>query len=144
MANRLTRGKGVFGSVAASGPITAASVTQSSVSFTVGTESANTINVAMVFKDGVGVTQAVPKAGMWYLSDVATGLTPSTTAPNSGIAVGTNGKITKWTTNLSGFFVTTAAGLLDLTLSESGTPTFYLVIVMPNGSLSVSGAITFA
>lgn len=114
------------------------------VDFTVGVEASNIINVAMVFKNGAGQTQAVPKSGLLYLSTDSTGLTPATTPPQTSLAAGTNGKLTKWTANLSGFFVTTAAGLLDVNITDTGTPTFYVVIVLPNGSLAVSGAVTFS
>lgn len=129
---------------ATDGTLAVGEIYNAAVAFTIGAEAANAITVSMVFKNGAGQTQQVPKAGLWYLADNATGLTPSTSPPQTSIVAGSNGKMTKWTTNLSGFFVTTAAGLLDAVITDTGTPTFYLVIVLPNGSLAVSGAITFA
>ena len=40
--------------------------------------------------------------------------------------------------------VSEADGDIDINITESGTDTFYLVLVMPNGKLIVSDAITFA
>ena len=46
--------------------------------------------------------------------------------------------------NLSGLAVFGSDGKLDLDLEDSGSPTFYLNVVLPDGRLATSGAITFA
>jgi len=142
MANRLTKGKGVFGALSVSGPITAASVASQGLTQTVGTKVSTAINVALVFKDGVGVTSATARVHMFYLADDAAGLTPSTVAPDGGIAIGTNGKLIKWTTNLSGMLISTAAGLCDITVTQSTAKNYYLVVVI-GGGLSVSSVLAF-
>jgi len=48
------------------------------------------------------------------------------------------------TVGKSGVLVSEADGDIDITITETSTPTFYLALVLPNGALAVSGAITFA
>lgn len=112
---------------------------------TVGAEATNAINVAVQFTDRdngneIGERVAVP----FYLADDAAGDTPATTAPNGGIAIGTDGALIELAANLSGLAVSESDGDLDITLTDTGTPTFYLILVMPDGKLVPSGAITFA
>ena len=57
---------------------------------------------------------------------------------------GTDGLLLEWTNNVSGLVISEADGDIDVTLTDTGTPTFYLVLVLPNGRLVVSPAITFA
>jgi len=40
--------------------------------------------------------------------------------------------------------ISEADGDIDVDITDSGTPTMYLVLVLPNGKLAVSDAITFA
>jgi hypothetical protein len=35
-------------------------------------------------------------------------------------------------------------GDIDVTITDTGTPTMYLNLVLPDGSIATSGAITFA
>lgn len=144
MSNLLTKGAAVVGRLLAKGTITAADITTMSATFTVGTEATNAINVAVQLKDGAGVNQAVRKALPWYLSSASTGATKLGTAPNSGTAIGTAGSLIEWTAELSGLMIFDATGAANIDITDSGTPTMYLVVVLPNGSLAVSGAITFA
>lgn len=131
--NRLTKGKALFGDV---------STLQ--VSYTIGTEATNAITVNVQVKDGNGGDLAERKALPYYLATNATGDTVATTAPNGGLAVGTDGQVIEWTANISGMYITESDGDCDIVITDSGTPTFYLVSVLPNGSLAVSDAITFA
>lgn len=114
-----------------------------SATFTVGTEAANAINVAIQLKDAAGADMATRSSLFWYLSSDANG-DAIATAPSSGIAIGTDGLLIEWTNNVSGMVTSEADGDIDVTLGESSTGTWYLVLVMPNGKLSVSSAITFA
>lgn len=112
--------------------------------FTVGTEGSNAINVAIQLMDRyngneIGERIALP----WYLSGDANGDAVSA-APSGGIAIGTDGLLLEWTNNISGLVISEADGDIDVTLTETSTPTFYLVLVAPDGKLLVSGAITFA
>lgn len=141
--NRATKGKLLVGGLEASGDVTADDITTMSVTFTVGSEAANAINVAMQFKDGNGSDLTSRKAVDWWLASNAAG-DAIASAPDGGIAIGTDGTLIEWTNNVSGKLITEADGDADVTLTESGTGTWYLVIALPNGSLAVSGAITFA
>lgn len=125
----------------AGGMIVARSTT---ASFTVGVEGANAINVAFQIKNVLGANITAPLALEWYLASNATGLTKAPSAPNGGTAIGTNGQLFEWTAELAGMIVTNATGAADINITDSGTPTFYLVIVLPNKTLAISGAITFA
>lgn len=115
-----------------------------SITFVVGAEATNAINVTGQVADAAGADMATVTAFKFYLADDSAGLTPSTTAPTGGIAIGTDGALIESVNNLSGTVITEADGDFDITLTDTGTPTFYIVVVMPNGSLQISGAITFA
>ena len=114
------------------------------VGFTVGTEVPNVINVACIVADYTGTTMAEACSLNWYLADDATGLVRTTNVPSVGTAIGTNGSLTEYVAEISGMVTTTAAGLFDFDIEEASTDTWYLVCVMPDGSLQISDAITFA
>jgi len=130
--NRLTKGKALFGAT-----------NELNAIFTVGTEAADAINVAVQLKDGNGQNCTVRHTLAWYLSSNANG-DALASATDGGIAIGTDGLLIEAVTNLAGFVTSEADGDIDVTLTESGTGTWYLVLVMPNAALKVSGAITFA
>lgn len=113
-----------------------------SVSFTIGSESSDTINVAVQFqRGGEDVSERV--ACGWYLSDNSNGDTLAT-APTGGIAIGTDGLLIESLDNQAGWMVSESDGDVDVDITDTGTPTFHLVIVHPDGSITASGAITFA
>ena len=154
--NRLTKAKALVGAIntptlQVSGTTVTATAAElnltdnqvASATFTVGTEAADAINVAIQLKDAAGADMAIRSALPWYLSADANG-DAIATAPSGGIAIGTDGLLMEWTNNVSGMVTSEADGDIDVTLSESGTGTWYLVLVLPNGKLSASGAITFA
>jgi hypothetical protein len=135
--NTLTKGN------AKAGKMTVGDFVNMSVSFTVGTEATNAINIAMQFKDGLNKNLTGIKHVKWWLASNAAGTTIAS-APASGIAIGTNGTLIESINNVYGTLITNATGAADVTITDAGTPTFYLVIGLPNGSISVSSAITFA
>jgi hypothetical protein len=102
--------------------------------------------VAVVIKqDKAQVAVATRRVLDVYLSDSSTGAGIIGTAPSSGGAIGTNGVIlASVVANKYLKVLTTAAGLFDITFTEAGAKTFYLCVVMPNGRIVVSSAITFA
>lgn len=57
---------------------------------------------------------------------------------------GATGTIIPWVSKLSGLALTSAAGVVTISIGDSGTPTFYFNLVMPNGKRVRSAAITFA
>lgn len=101
------------------------------VSFVVGAEGTNTINIAVQFKhDGSDISQRV--VCVYWLSSDATG---DTVASDPGTtAIGTDGTIlAEPVDDLVGIAVSEADGDLDLTITHSGTSGFYLN-VSPLGS----------
>lgn len=115
---------------------------------TVGVEAAlaaNAIDVAVQLldqnvKNNLGQRGAV-KA---YLSDDPNGDGRTATAPDGGAAAGVAGTVIEDINDLSFTLVSNAAGLVNVRLTESGVKTCYLVLVFPDGSIQVSGAITWA
>ena len=110
----------------------------------VGAEAADVINVTIQFTDADGNDMALPVAVKWYHADDAAGLDPTTTAQDGGTAIGTDGALIESVANLSGTMISEADGDVDIDVTDAGTFTTYLVLVMPNGSLVISGAITHA
>ncbi|RPJ24409.1 MAG: hypothetical protein EHM35_16375 [Planctomycetaceae bacterium] len=117
-----------------------------SVTFVVGAENTTngTINVTMQLKDGTGADIAVRGSVFAYLSNDANGDSLITTAPSSGWAIGTDGLLIPVVTNKAAQLVSESDGDIDVTLTEAGALTCYLIAVLPHGKLNASGAITFA
>lgn len=112
--------------------------------FTINAESSDTITVNVQARNANREDCAVAVAGRCYLADDSVGLDQVGTAASGGIAAGTDGAFQSLVTGKAGFFTTESDGDLDLAITHSGVKTCYLVILNPDGSLSVSGAITFA
>jgi hypothetical protein len=79
-----------------------------------------------------------------YLSDDSGGAGIAATAPDGGIAIGTDGVYTEIVSGKAGWLISEADGDIDIEVTESGTDTFYLVLVLPSGRVIVSDALTFA
>lgn len=112
-------------------------------SFVIGAETENVINVGIQLKDvGRDLTQrACIKA---YLSDDATGDSVAGTAPTT-VAIGTDGVIMPLIAGKVFMLTSEADGDIDINITlSSGADTWYLVLVMPDGHLEISNAITFA
>lgn len=114
------------------------------VRYTVGTETSNTITVTIQYQDVNGNDIGQRAACLWYLSTDANGDNVAASAPSGGIAVGTDGLLIEAVTDKFGLMVSEADGDVDVVLTETSTPTFYLVVVAHDGSLWPSSAITFA
>jgi hypothetical protein len=115
------------------------------VVMTVGAEASDVINVAIQVNDPEGKAIDHAVALDFYLADDAAGLTPSSSAPAGGIAIGTDGALIENVANLSGKLITEVDGDCDIDITNATTtPTFYLVVVLPDGQLAISDAITFA
>lgn len=112
--------------------------------FTIGAEAVNVINVAIQLidrKNGNEISERV--ALRWYLTADANGDAIGT-APSVGTAIGTDGLLMEWTAELSGMVVSEADGDIDINFEEAGALTNYLALIMPDGKIYVSGAITHA
>lgn len=112
--------------------------------FTVGTEAVDVINVAVQLVDRQNGNEIGERIGlMWYLSADANGDAIAGAAPSGGIAVGTDGLLLEWTTNLSGWVICESDGDIDVDITETGDGYFYLVLVMPDGKVMASAIIDF-
>lgn len=125
------------------GEIAAASA--ASASFTIGAEATNVINVAVALLDGAGTALASLHGVSVFLSDASTGIGIAATAPDGGIAIGTDGAILDATVADKALWAQSEAdGTFDFDIEESGVATWYLVVQLPDGKQIVSDAITFA
>jgi hypothetical protein len=114
-------------------------------SFTIGTETANVINVAVQLKDAEAANIAAIKSLKFYLSDNSTGNNFIATAPSGTVGIGTNGALYDIGGNKKVFqVITNATGQFDINITETGVKTLYLVLILPMGGLKISSAITFA
>lgn len=121
----------------------------SDCTLTVGAEVAHpthTINVAGVLKDYLGNAVTVANSLLMYLSDDAAGQTLVTAVLTADAVIGTDGTIVQVETAKKAWTVTCEAnGQFDLTFAKTdGAATVYLNIVLPNGKIATSGAITFS
>lgn len=93
--------------------------------------------VQFVFKDAAGTTMATPIAGTFYLSEVSTGLTRD--PADTSVAVLTNGVVQNIDAAVHNgwHFVTTAAGLLGITITAAEDD-YYVVFIHPTGKLVIS------
>ena len=114
-----------------------------SITFTVGAEAANTINVALQLVDADSADAAVALNLPWYLSADAAGQTIGS-AHSSAPAIGTDGLLVTELASLSGRLTFEADGDADIDFLDTGTGTVYLCVVLPTGELAISGAITHA
>jgi len=113
----------------------------------VGAEGAGSIinaAVQLIDKDnGNEVAERIALFG--YLSDDAYGNSVVSSAPDGGWAIGTDGLLIPVVANKAAQFTTENDGDLDINITHAaGAKTCYLVLVMPDGQLVVSGAITFS
>jgi hypothetical protein len=78
------------------------------------------------------------------LSDNSDGSTLISAAHSSGWAIGTAGLKIDIQANKAANFITDSSGAFNINITETGTKTAYLVVVLPNGKLAISTAITHA
>jgi hypothetical protein len=112
--------------------------------FVIGAEAGNVINVAVQLKDAAGVNLAVRASLTAYLATEAHGDVLAAAAPSGGVAIGANGVAIPLVAGKAFQLVSEANGTIDLNITEAGAATWYLVLVMPDGRLVASNAITFA
>lgn len=115
-------------------------------SFTIGAEASNAITVNVQLKqDKAGTDVDARKTVFAYLSDDANGDSIVATAPDGGWAIGTDGLLIPVVASKAAFLTSESDGDIDVVITHAaGAKTLYLVLVMPNGRLVPSGAITFA
>ena len=113
------------------------------VEFTIGTENTNAINVSLQLQSGGQDLYAMAAVNA-YLSDNSDGSTLAASAPSGGWAIGTSGLLIPVVTNKAAMFISESNGVVDVTITESTAKTFYMVVILPDGTINVSDAITFA
>jgi hypothetical protein len=115
------------------------------VGWTLGAESGgNTRNIGIQLNDANGNPTAMRQTVFAYLSDDANGDSIASSAPSGGWAIGTDGLLIPVVANKAAMLTSEADGDIDINIVEAGAATWYVVIVVPSGKLSVSGAIAFA
>ena len=117
-----------------------------SVSFVIGAEAANIINVGIQLKDGkTGVDCGERRSVLIYLSDDANGDSIVATAPSGAVAIGTDGVLHDIGGGSKKVFmaVSEADGDIDINITEVAAKTLYMIVVAGN-LLHASAAITFA
>lgn len=110
-----------------------------------GAEGGNVIRVSVQLTDGNGADLAVRGAVDWYLSSDANGDTVTGTAPDGGVAAGTDGQVISYVAGTAGKAISEADGDIDFDITHAaGALTVYLQIILANGLKVPSVAITFA
>lgn len=116
-----------------------------SVDFTVNAIAGDKITVNVQLNDIKGNALGERTLVRAYLSDVATGISVTATAPDTDFTTETDGDILSEITADKDLWVWSEAdGDIDLSVEDTGADTWYLAIVDPLGQLHVSGAITIA
>lgn len=111
--------------------------------FTINAEDSNTITVNIQLKDADGTDLATRASVGFYLSSDANGDAVAVAA--TSLAAGTDGNMQEFISNSSGRLVSEADGDIDVVVGDaSGVATYYLILILPNGLLKASTAITFA
>jgi hypothetical protein len=112
--------------------------------FAIGAETANVITVAVQLQDARRRNLATRTQVRWAIFADANGDAFIATAPDGGVAAGTNGAILQTVTGKYGVATVEANGRLDVAITHAaGAKTVYLGIELPDGSYVVSSAITF-
>jgi hypothetical protein len=108
---------------------------------TTATPAAGSCGVQFVFSDAAGTTMATTVAGRFYISEVATGLTVD--AADTSVVVLTNGVVNIVDTGVAKYYdyVTTAAGLLGLTITAAAD-NYWVCFVNQQGGLTISDVCT--
>ena len=119
---------------------------QMDAAFAIGAEAGNVINVGIQLKEDKSGNDLAARASVrMYLSDDANGDNVVATAPSGAVAIGADGVLHDIGGGTKKVFmlVSEADGDIDVNITEAGAKTLYMVLVMPNGRLIPSGAITF-
>ncbi len=116
--------------------------TVAGVSFVIGSQGGDIINIGIVLEDADGNAITSVAVVTAFLSDDSGGLDVSGTAPDGTFVIGTDGFIVASVTAKLVFILQSdAVGAIDLNLTETGADTWFFVVVLANGTQVVSGAI---
>ena len=112
--------------------------------FVIGAEGGDVINVGIQLVDADAVALAIRGSVQAYMSDDAAGDSIAAAAASANVAIGTDGLCMHLITDKLFQLTSESDGDIDLNIGEAGAATWYLILIMPNGKLVASGAITFA
>ena len=110
---------------------------------TIGAEASNVIRATIQLQDISGSDLATITPVLAYLSSSSTGDGVTGTGPSTESAIGVDGSLTALVTKKVYLLTSEADGDIDIDITESGAATWYLVLIMPDGRLVISDAITF-
>lgn len=111
---------------------------------TVGAEIANARAISIQFKDANGANMdAIVRCELHVLLDAA-GVDFVATGGSTGIAAGASGKILATVAKKIFKAYSTTAGLLAISWTDTGTEVAFLGVLLPNGRMVFSSALTNA
>lgn len=114
------------------------------VTFIIGSEAANVINVSLQLTDVAGSAVSGRRILLAYLSDDANGDGITATVPDGNVAINASGCIlSEPTTDKCFLLLSTAAGVISLDIGHSAAKTYYLVVQLPSGKIVASTQIAF-
>ncbi len=111
---------------------------------TVGAENTNVRAITIQLKDEEGNDMAVRTPVLAFLLADANGDAFVTTGGSTGIAIGTDGALLALVAKKVFLLISEADGDIDLTWTDTGTEAAYLALLMPNGRMVISAALTNA
>lgn len=113
-------------------------------SITVGAENTNVRAISIQLKDGQGndlATRAAVQIGVFADANASAFVG---TGGSTGIAIGTDGALLPIVAKKLFLAVSEADGDIDLTWTDTGTEVAYLGVILPNGKIIMSAALTNA
>lgn len=113
-------------------------------SITVGAENTNVRAITIQLKDETGADMAVRTPVLAFLLLDANGDAFAATGGSTGIAIGTDGALLALVAKKVFLLISEADGDIDLTWTDTGTEAAYLALLMPNGRMVISDALTNA
>ncbi len=113
-------------------------------SITVGAEVANARAITIQLKDAAGADLAVRGTVLIAVLLDANGDAFVVTGGSTGIAIGTDGALLALVAKKLFLAISEADGDIDLTWTDTGTEVAYLAVILPNGKMVISSALTNA
>jgi hypothetical protein len=111
-------------------------------SISVGAEATNVRQIAIQLKDAQGNDLAHRAALQVAVFADANGDAFAATGGSTGIAIGTDGALVPVVAKKLFLAISEADGDLDLTWTDTGTEAAYLAVILPNGAIVISAALT--
>jgi hypothetical protein len=111
-------------------------------SIVVGAEASDVRTITIQLKDAAGADMAVRTAVTIAVLLDANGDAFVVTGGSTGIAIGTDGALHTITAKKLFLAISEADGDIDLTWTDTGTEAAYLAVILPNGKMIISTALT--